>query len=125
MCEVEGLLEDDPDHPIPFVGRIDTMVTTLEKTCYYGLVIASPLGGDSRSRERLLQKLSAYVTDRHSSPTLNEFGPPSSANTKLTVLVHPGSDTSVFELLAQSRPMLEERGFRFEISTDAKALGLH
>ena len=125
MGAVEDLFEDDAEHPIPLVSRIDTMVTTLEKTCYYGLAIASPLGGDSRSRERLLRKLRNYISDRHSSWALKECGPPSATNTKLTVLVHPGSDTSILELLEGSRSMIEDSGFRFEISTESKALALH
>ena len=121
----DDFFEDDPGHPIPFIGRVDSIVTTADNACYYGLVIASPLSGDKRSRHRLLRKLRNYMEDRHSSQALDKFGPPSAMNTKLTVLVHPGSDPSVFDLLAQSRSALEESGFSFEVSTDPKALGLH
>jgi hypothetical protein len=116
---------DDTSHPIPFLGRIDTLVETEDGARYYGLVIASPMSGDERSRKRLSRKLRDYIIDRHSEAVLRKSGPASAANTKLTVLIHPGSDASIFEVLAQARPALEEAGFEFEVSTDAKALGLH
>ena len=116
---------DDVSHPIPFLGRIDTLVETTDGARYYGLVIASPMSGDDRSRKRLSRKLRDYIVDRNSAEVLSKSGPASAANTKLTVLIHPGSDGSIFEVLAQARPALEEAGFEFEVSTDAKALGLH
>jgi hypothetical protein len=116
---------DDTSHPIPFLGRIDTLVETADGARYYGLVIASPMSGDHRSRQRLRRKLRDYIIDRHSTEVLDKSGPTSTANTKLTVLIHPGSDVSIFEVLAQARPALEEAGFAFEVSTDAKDLGLH
>ena len=116
---------DDTSHPIPFLGRIDTLVETEDGARYYGLVIASPMRGDDRSRRRLSRKLRDYIIDRHSAEVLSKSGPASAVNTKLTVLIHPGSDVSVFEVLAQAKPAFEEAGFEFEVSTDAKALGLH
>ena len=65
------------------------------------------------------------MQDRHSDKALKDFGPASPLNTKLTVLVHPGSDPSAFQLIEQTRPALEESGFAVEVTTDAKALGLH
>ena len=125
VASSEELFGDDPSHPIPYLGRIDTFVTTQEKTCYYGLVIASPLRDDYRSRRRLLKKIGDYVEDRHSSEARREFGVAASGNTKLSVLIHPGSDSTIFELLEQCRAALEESGFAYEVTTDAKLLGLH
>jgi len=116
---------DDTSHPIPFIGRIDTLVETEDGARSYGLVIASPMSGDDRSRQRLKRKLRDYIVDRHSAEVLSKSGPATAANTRLTVLIHPGSDVSVFEVLAQARHAFEEAGFEFEVSTDAKALGLH
>jgi cytolysin (calcineurin-like family phosphatase) len=83
------------------------------------------MSGDDRSLQRLRRKLRDYIIDRHSTDVLSKSGPATATNTKLTVLIHPGSDVSVFDVLAQARPALEEAGFEFEVSTDAKALGLH
>jgi hypothetical protein len=116
---------DDTSHPIPFLGRIDTLVETEDGSRSYGLIIASPMSGDNRSRQRLRRKLRDYIIDRHSVEVLSKSGPPSAANTKLTVLIHPGSDVSIFEILTEARTALEQAGFTFEVSTDAKALGLH
>jgi hypothetical protein len=116
---------DDTSHPIPFLGRIDTLVETADGARSYGLIIASPMSSDDRSLQRLRRKLRDYIIDRHSADVLSKSGPATAANTKLTVLIHPGSDISVFDVLAQARPALEEAGFEFEVSTDAQALGLH
>ena len=116
---------DDTSHPIPFLGRIDTLVEAEDGARYYGLVIASPMSSDDRSLKHLSRKLRDYIVDRHSAEVLSKSGAASAANTKLTVLIHPGSDESIFEVLAQAKPAFEEAGFEFEVSTDAKALGLH
>jgi hypothetical protein len=121
----DNVFDDDTSHPIPFLGRIDTLVETEDGARSYGLIIASPMSNDDRSRRRLSRKLRDYIMDRHSPEVLRKSGPATAANTKLTVLIHPGSAESVFEALAQARPALEEAGFSFEVSTDAKALGLH
>ena len=122
---LDEVFGDDTSHPIPFLGRIDTLVETEDGARYYGLIIASPMSGDERSRKRLSRKLRDYIIDRHSAEVLSKSGPASAANTKLTVLIHPGSHVSIFEVLAQARPALEQAGFEFEVSTDAKGLGLH
>jgi hypothetical protein len=116
---------DDEEHAIPFLGRIDVFVTTKEGNVMYGLVIASPLSGDTRSQQRLIKKLEDYLSDRHSADLRSRFGAPTPSNTSLKVAIHPGSDPTVFELLRRCKPWIEDNGFSLEVTSDATILSLH
>lgn len=117
--------DEDVGHPIPYPGKVDVLTTTKEGSTYYGLVVAAPLQADARSQQRLLKKIEDYISDRHSEASLRRFGKPTAKNTKLKAAIHPGSEPAIFELLERCRPWLDECGFAFEVTTDAKLFNLH
>ena|SRR5690242_17717342 len=112
--------EDDEGHPIARVRAIDVETKLKGGGAYYGLVIASPLAGDQRSQNRLLQKLQAYVDDFHSPEFLERSGRPSPQNCHIYVEIHPDSDPVIFELLEKCRQWVERNGITFVIETDFK-----
>src|SRR5215813_221359 len=59
---------DDLNHPIPSVTKIDWVISS-DQALRYGLVIASPLGRDSRSLSRLTRKCQNYLADFRSPQT--------------------------------------------------------
>lgn len=91
----------------------------------YGLVIASPMGGDERSQRRLLRKFEDYLSDRHSRDLLKKYGRPTPSNTRLKVAIHPASDAVIFELIERCKDWIRDNGFSIEVTTDANILSLH
>lgn len=53
---------DDPHDPIPYVGKIDGVVST-NQGLYYLMTISAPLDGSSRSLHRLQAKCANYLKD--------------------------------------------------------------
>jgi hypothetical protein len=123
--EEEDLYSDDFTHPIRQLGVIDTVVELKGGGAYYGITIATPLGGDVRSQERLLRKIEAYLGDFRSERSRRRNGEPTPAKCKITVGIHPDSDPVIFELLERCRPWVEENGVDFRISTTAIGVVTH
>ena len=112
------LLADDAEHPIPNVGVIDVVTNLKGGGAYYGLVIASPLKGDVKSQQRLLQKLKNYIGDFYSPQSLEMNGAPTPKKAKIYVKIHPDSDPVIFALLNQSRFWVEENQIAIIINTN-------
>jgi hypothetical protein len=85
---------------------------------YYGLTIASPLSGDDRSQQRLLNKIEPYLGDFHSDRAVERNGKPTPDKCKILVGVHPGSDAVIFELLERCKPWVLDNGVELKITTD-------
>ena len=98
-AEKRDMLADDDSHPIPCLTALDVFGVKKDGGADLVLVIASPLKADERSQRRLLQKIENYLGFISSDEFLAEAGPPSPANTKITVKVHPDSDSAISELL--------------------------
>lgn len=97
--EKQGTFADDDSHPISCLTALDVFGVKKGGGADLVLVIASPLEADERSQRRLLQKIENYLGFISSEEFLAEAGPPSPANTKIIVKVHPDSDSAISELL--------------------------
>lgn len=109
---------DDASHPIPRVGTIDVETRLKGGGAYYGLVIASPMSGDQRSQNRLLQKLQNYIDDFYSPKFLANFGKPDPQKCRIYVSIHPDSDIVIFELLEKCRSWVEGNNIMYVIETE-------
>jgi hypothetical protein len=112
---MEPPYEDDESHPIPFVGNLDTVVTS-NVGVRLGVVIASPLRNDERSKQRLTQKLEGYVREFavRRDQWLAENPEPMKA--WLYVSIHPESDAEIFQLISQYRPWIEDNSIAVVMS---------
>jgi hypothetical protein len=98
-AEKQDTLANDDSHPIPCLTALDIFGVKNDGGADLVLIIASPLEADERSQRRLLQKIENYLGFISSEEFLAEAGPPSPANTKIIVKVHPDSDSAISELL--------------------------
>ena len=92
-----GPLEDN-DHPIPRLDTLDTLVT-FTKGASVGIVIATPLKDDERSRARLLRKFEVSLSYFRSADYFARCGAPQPAHSRLYVNIHSGSDAEMIELV--------------------------
>ena len=97
--EDSDILADDDSHPIPCLTALDVFAVKNEGGATLVLVIASPLEADERSQRRLLGKIENYLGFINSEEFRAEAGPPSAANTEITVKLHPDSDPAIRLLL--------------------------
>jgi len=95
--------DDDADHPIPSLAVIDVMAVKKSGGADLTIIVASPLGGDSRSQTRLLDKIQGYLGYIGSEEFRLEAGTPTPGNTTIVVKLHPGSAPEIHDLLARSQ----------------------
>ena len=111
--------EDDDSHPIPFVRKLDTVVNSSDGVSL-GIVIASPLQNDERSKQRLEQKLEGYV--REFSICRERWA---SENQKpmrawLYFSIHPESHPDMLQIIDQHVPWLESNSITVVFSKRAQ-----
>jgi hypothetical protein len=94
---------DDPSHPIPSLSVIDVMTVKEGGGADLFVVVPSPLGGDSASQTRLLDKIQSYLGFVSSSEFRSEAGIPTPDNTAVVVKLHPASAPEIHDLLARSK----------------------
>jgi len=94
-----AVLADDPTHPIPFVNSLDVQAVWKEGGSDLGIVIASPLAADDRSRERLMSKIEAYLRFIASDEFRLQCGEPNPTSTRIVVYLHPDMDPRVEQVL--------------------------
>jgi hypothetical protein len=99
---------DDPSHPIPSMSALDVHVTKKGGGSDLIIVVASPLQADTRSLQRLLDKVDIYLRYIRSLEYEKECGPPSPENTCIIVRLHPGSDALILDLLERCKPWVAE-----------------
>jgi hypothetical protein len=92
-------LEDD-NHPIPRLDTYDTLVQTSNGT-YLGIVIATPLRNDERSRTRLRRKFEGALGYFRSPGYIARCGAPHPKHCRLYVNIHSGSDPEMLRLVEQ------------------------
>jgi len=112
------LYSDDENHPISRVGVIDVETKLASGGAYYSLVIASPIGGDERSQQRLLKKLENYVSDFYSPAALESRGYPTPERDRIRVVVHGDSDPVIFELLDRCKTWVQNNNIKFVVDSD-------
>jgi len=95
---------DDPDHPIPYLDRLDVVAANRTGGARLVIVIAAPLRAESRSLERLMRKIENYLGFIVSDNYLSEFGAPDPSNTEIAVAIDGGSSPEAFELLERCKP---------------------
>jgi hypothetical protein len=111
-------LDKDDNHPIPTLSNIDFVVALEGRGAYYGLVVASPLGADKQSQDRLIKKIEIYLNDFLSAETKREIGAPSLDKTRIYVVIHPKSHPAIFELLRRCRNWTESNKIGLDIDTE-------
>ncbi len=100
----EALYGDDPDHPIPYLNKLDVFAEMKTGGGDLHIVISTPLADDRRSLERLLQKIGNYLSFINSDEFKKECGQPTPENTHIIVDIDPGSSAAAFDLLERSKP---------------------
>jgi hypothetical protein len=98
--------EDDESHPIPFVGNLDTELTS-NVGVRLGVVIASPMSNDDRSKQRLIQKLKGYVREFSILREQWVAENPESMKAWLYISIHPESDPEIFQIIDQYSSWIE------------------
>ncbi len=93
------IYEDDPEHPIPFLDRLDVFAEFENGGGRLIIVAAQPLTGDDRTLKRILQKIENYLVFVNSDQFPIENGPQTIENTEIAVSLKPGTDQVVFEFL--------------------------
>ena len=101
--EIEPHPDNDPSHPIPYPKVLDVVAFNKCGGANLSIVVASPLAGDTRSLTRLLNKIEGYLVHMLSTDFQSAAGTPTAENTSITVVLHPGSASEVYELLERSR----------------------
>ena len=81
-----------------------------------GIVIASPLKCDSRTRLRLQRKVESYVEAHETESKQTTRGKPDPALHKIYIRVHPESEPEMLLLLDKYREWIESRGISVELS---------
>jgi hypothetical protein len=89
---------EDVNHPIPRLDTHDTLVETA-KGAYLGIVIASPLKDDQRSRARLRRKFESAASYFRSTEHIARCGTPQPEHCRLYVNIHSGSDPEMLRLV--------------------------
>ena len=97
----DDLYKDDPSHPIPYVFNCDIEAVLKDGGADLSIVIASPLGSDTRSLKRLLKKIETYLQFICSEGFRTESGIPTAENTRIVVHIHKKSDPAVLRALSQ------------------------
>jgi len=106
--EIEPEREDDPDHPVPYLGVIDVAAYLKSGGAKLTIIVASPLEDDERSHKRLLDKIEGYLSYIASDQFLEHaHATASPENTTITVALHPATAPSVFSLLARCHQWVE------------------
>ena len=97
----DDLYIDDPSHPIPYVYNCDVEAIIKSGGSDLSIVVASPLGSDTRSLKRLLKKIETYLRFIGSEEFRTESGVPTVDNTRIVVHLHKASDPAVLRALSQ------------------------
>jgi len=90
---------DDPNHPIPYISKLDLLAERKTGGADLVIVIATPLRGDERSLRRLLRKMDTYLGFIASTEYRQKYGAPNPATTRIVVTIDERSDPTVFDLL--------------------------
>ena len=118
MAESErdtSLLEDNEDHPIPFVYRLDVVAKHPNNRANLAIIVASPMKANAEGHERLMSKLEAYMGFIHSEEYRSEFGEPDPKRTTITVRIHRESDSYYVDLLEKCRDWVRSSGATLEV----------
>lgn len=109
--------EDDPSHPIPYIGLIDSKLSLQSGKLWYGLAAAGALHNDARTRERLEKKIETYLADFHSPESIAQYGNPTVETCRLYVGLPADSAPEMFDFLDQLRPWIEKHGVSLVVRT--------
>jgi hypothetical protein len=89
-----------PDHPIPRLDALDTVLTH-DSGAYVGIVISSPLDNDSVSQARLARKIGVSLAYFQSPDFLQRFGPATAEGCRIYIDVHAGSHPLMLESIGR------------------------
>ena len=95
---------DDVGHAIPSLNTLDVYAPSIGGGAKLAIVVAAPLGCDSRSLQRLMSKLEGYLGFVNSASFEQECGVPRPDNASVIVYLHHESDPATFDLIARCRP---------------------
>jgi hypothetical protein len=109
--------DDDPSHPIPKVGVIDTVVES-DQALRYGLVIAAPLDSSERSLKRLQRKCDGYIEDFRSPATVAKLSKLTPGKRYIYIFLNAGSSAEARAVLADCKTRAESVGIAFSLRED-------
>lgn len=115
----DGWDADDPEHPIPYLDRLDVWAVKEAGGATLAIIVATPLQDDRRSLERLMRKFDNYLGFINSAEFRERCGKPDPSNTEVEVVIHPASSTAAFALLDRCRPWVEEQHARLVVTRKA------
>jgi hypothetical protein len=110
---------DDPEDPVPYVGKIDVIVST-DQSLRYGLVVATPIGDDSRSLQRLETKCQHYIEDFASPQTQAELATRTPGRKYIEVYLNPSSSAQARAVLDRCGKAAASEGIEFTVSDSLK-----
>lgn len=114
---VHPLYARDDTHPIPDLEVLDINVVRKGGGSDLIIIIASPLGDDRRSLERLMMKIEQYLEFAKSDEFVAESGVSTVDNTRIIVHIHPDSSSAAFDLLYRKREWVRDNGVTLVIDT--------
>jgi hypothetical protein len=106
----------DPSHPIPHVFAYDVVLTFDGGGAFLGIMIASPLGDDARSRARLNEKLRFYMESFFSDYGKKEWDAPKEGRMKIFVKIHQDSTATSFEVIEEAKVQAARRGIEMIVT---------
>jgi len=106
---------DDPEDPIPYVTKIDGVVST-NQGLYYLLTIATPLDASYRSLHRLEVKCDNYLNDFQSPQTQADLAKRGAGLKHINVYLHPASSAEARRALAACGIKARAQGVDFQIT---------
>ena len=107
--------EDDPEHPIPYLGSLDVMAVKEGGGADLIIVVASPLRADERSQKRLLDKMEGYLAFISSVEFRAQAGIPTMDNTKVVVKLHPHSAPEISDLLFRCESWVQKSNASLQV----------
>ncbi len=113
----DDLFADDDGHPIPFVYSLDVNVVMKGGGARLLIIIATPLGADKRSLERLIRKIDNYLDYTKSTQFQAEFGVATRENTQIVVHIHADSDPEIFHTLKLCALWVQDNNITLTVET--------
>jgi len=102
--EYQYFLEDDDEHPIPFIYNIDVFSELEGGGGVLSIITAQPLADDERTQKRLLEKIEIYLLFINSDQFPTEGGPHTIENTTIEVILRKGTSHIIIDLLEKCVP---------------------
>jgi hypothetical protein len=108
--------QDDESHAIAHLGTIDVLQKGSGGVLAYGIVAATPLRNDERTRKRLLKKMENYLLDYFSVRERRGMEVSKMPRAHIFVKIPLDSDAGIFDFLGSCRPWLDDNHADLHVS---------